>query len=215
MTMHIDFFNTESYLPDDFESTPELTTDQENALALEAQAGDEDAFAAIYRKNKQWIATKALQATDNHYHDAQDLTQDIFVKAWQQIGKWSPAKGNFFSWLWTLTHRTCIDAGRKASRNPVAPVLPNAEEAVDTPLTTAQDESPCPERQLEMKEAREQLESALCRMDKPHHRSAFMLRHLEGYSIAEIADILDQKPSTVKVWINRAKTTLQSLLEAV
>ena len=212
---YIDFFNTESYLPDDFESTPALTTDQENALALEAQAGDEIAFAAIYRKNEQWIMTKALRFTDNHHHDAQDLCQDIFVKAWENLDKWSPARGNFYSWLWTLTHRTCLDADRKASRNPVAPVLPTPEEAVDTPLTTAQDESPCPERQLEMKEARERLESALCRMDKPHHRSAFMLRHLEGYDIAEIARILDQKPSTVKVWINRAKTTLRRILEAV
>ena len=214
MTQHIDIFNSELHVPDEFETAPALTPEQENRLALEAQAGDEIAFAAIYRKNKQWITTKALGAMDNHHHDAQDLTQDIFVKAWDRLDKWDPAKGNFFSWLYLLAHRTCIDAKRKASRNLEAPVLPTAEEAIDTPLTTAQDEMPCPVRQLEMKEAREQLESALIRMDKPHHRSAFMLRHLEDYSIAEIADILDQKPSTIKVWINRAKTSLRRILEA-
>jgi len=210
MTFH---FDTGTYLPEEESVNPQYTTDEENQLALNAQSGDEIAFAQIFNKNRQWVYSKALAVMANNHHSAEDLTQDIFVKVWQKLPKWDAAKGNFYSWLYAVAHRACIDAGRKASREIEAPAF-QAMETEQREMSAHMDNSPGPDRLVEQQEAADILEAALVKMTRPHHRLPWYLLHIEEYSIDEIAEIMDAKPNTVKVWIRRAKLTLRKILTA-
>ena len=67
-------------------------------------------------------------------------------------------------------------------------------------------------RQRFAKEAREILEQALQQVTKPNHRVAWILRHLEGCSIAEISQGLQRKEGTVKIWIFRCTQELRQIL---
>ncbi len=62
------------------------------------------------------------------------------------------------------------------------------------------------------KEAQEILENALEQVTKPNHRIAWILRHLEGCSVAEISRILNRKDGTVKTWIFRCTQELRQIL---
>jgi RNA polymerase sigma-70 factor (ECF subfamily) len=62
------------------------------------------------------------------------------------------------------------------------------------------------------KEAQEILENALEQVTKPNHRIAWILRHLEGCSVAEISRILNRKDGTVKIWIFRCTQELRQIL---
>jgi RNA polymerase sigma-70 factor (ECF subfamily) len=86
------------------------------------------------------------------------------------------------------------------------------EDGVEEMLTRFKDEAPLPDEQLESQEIRELIEQALSQMTKKNHRVAWVLRHLEGMSIAEISAVLHQKENTVKVWIFRATKELRQIL---
>ena len=67
------------------------------------------------------------------------------------------------------------------------------EDESELPLVEHQDHRPTPEKQVESQEAQEILEWALQMVKKPNHRVAWILRHLEGCSIAEISQTLQRK----------------------
>ncbi|MDD9973599.1 MAG: RNA polymerase sigma factor, partial [Candidatus Poribacteria bacterium] len=127
--------------------------------------------------------------------------------------KWDTEQGSFQAWLNTVARNTIIDAIRKRDRIRERPLsgLPDDDEQ---PLSKYEDPCPGPEQELEAAEAQQILESALEQVTKPNHRIAWMLRHLEGYSIAEIARILNRKEGTVKIWIFRCTEELRKILIA-
>lgn len=187
-------------------------------LANRVKAGDEIAFEQLFKKHREWVYQKALQKlTDPGL--AEEVTQDVFIKVWRKLDKWHSAQGYFGAWLNVIAQRTIIDAVRKRNRAREIPfaaftdVLDTGERLPDTqPFVNYADAGPGPGRQLEMEEARDILESALVTVTKPNHRIAWMLRHLEGYSIKETARILDRKEGTIKGWVFRCTAELRDIL---
>jgi RNA polymerase sigma-70 factor (ECF subfamily) len=146
-----------------------------------------------------------------NHEDAEEAWQDIFMRVWQKIELWDPLRGNFQSWLNQIAKNAIIDVFRKKNR--LREVLQYGEEdGVEEMLTRFRDETPLPDEQLEAQEVRELIELALNQMTKKNHRVAWVLRHLEGMSIAEISEVLNQKENTVKVWIFRATKELRQIL---
>jgi RNA polymerase sigma-70 factor (ECF subfamily) len=145
------------------------------------------------------------------HEDAEEAWQDIFMRIWQKIDLWDPERGNFQSWLNQIAKNAVIDIFRKRCR--VREVLQQGdEEGGDEMLHRYRDDSPLPDEILESKETRELIEQALELMTKKNHRIAWSLRHLDGMSIAEIGDILEQKENTVKVWIFRGTRELRQIM---
>jgi len=187
-----------------------VTSGEELWWLAALQEGDEEGLRWLIRQYGTWIYAKAYRMLGNH-EDAEEAYQDIFMRVWQKIDLWDPLRGNFQSWLNQIAKNAIIDVFRKKNR--LREVLQYGEEdGVEEMLMRFRDEAPLPDAQLETQEVRELIELALSQMTKKNHRVAWVLRHLEGMSIAEISEVLNQKENMVKVWIFRATKELRLIL---
>ena len=185
------------------------SSQEDTRLAMLTKAGDESAFRLLYDKHYNWIYSKIYRMLSNH-QDAEEVCADILFKVWRKIDKWDTDQGSFQAWLNVVAKHTIIDAIRKKER--IRESLLSMEDEADVPLSEYEDSKPTPDKQLEAQEAQEILEQALQQVTKPNHRVAWILRHLEGCSIAEISQGLQRKEGTVKIWIFRCTQELRQIL---
>ena len=192
----------------------DLSAVEDTYLATQAKAGNDAAFRQLFDKHYKWVYNKAYRMLGN-YQDTEEVASDVFIKVWQKLSKnkWDAEKGSFQAWLNMVARNTIIDAIRKRNRIRERPLGGSPEED-EQPLSQYEDPYVGPEQEIEAAEAQQILESALEQVTKSNHRIAWMLRHLEGYSIAEIARILNRKEGTVKIWIFRCTEELRKILVA-
>ncbi len=194
------------------QTTDDLSGVEDTYLATQAKAGNEAALNQLIDKHYEWVYNKAHRMLGN-FQDAEEVTADVFIKVWQKLDKWDTEQGSFKAWLNTVARNTIIDEIRKRARIREQPITGSTDED-EQPLSQVPDPRPGPEQKLEAEEAQRILEGALEQVTKPNHRIAWMLRHLEDYSIAEIARILNRKEGTVKIWIFRCTEELRKILKA-
>ena len=192
----------------------DLSAVEDTYLATQAKAGNDVAFRQLFDKHYKWVYNKAYRMLGN-YQDTEEVASDVFIKVWQKLNKnkWDAEKGSFQAWLNMVARNTIIDAIRKRNRIREHPLSSSPDEDEQS-LSKYEDPYSGPEQELEAVEAQQILESALEQVTKSNHRIAWMLRHLEGYSIAEIARILNRKEGTVKIWIFRCTEELRKILVA-
>jgi len=78
--------------------------------------GDQHAFMELYQQYCNLVFSLALRVV-RHQLLAEEVTQDVFLKIWQQPERWNPALGQFSSWLLTITRNAAIDRLRKEQRH--------------------------------------------------------------------------------------------------
>lgn len=190
----------------------ELSAAEDALLVTETKAGNRAALDQLIRKHYKWVYSKAYRMLQNP-QDAEEVTQDVWVKVWQKLDKWDTEQGSFQAWLNTVARNTIIDAIRKRDRIREHPVSGSPDED-EQPLSNYEDPAPGPEQQVINLDLLQKVEASLDQVTNRKHRIAWMLRHLEEYSIAEIARILDTKEGTVKIWIFRCSKELRTILIA-
>ena len=184
----------------------------------------ETSFNELFKIHYNWVFAKSLHIIKD-YHDAEDVTSIIFAKLWKKLIllKFDCDKGTFRAWLNILSKNTIIDFVRSDKKK--------KEESVDFNCIQSQsdrfychdsdrliismdiaDDKAGPIEYLIENECIEVIESALEKVRKPEHRIAYILRHLENYSVKEITRILNQKDGTIKIWIFRCKEELREIL---
>lgn len=174
--------------------------DDRQLVAL-AQGGDPEAFAQLVRRHQKMVYNLALGKTGSH-HDAEEVTQTAFLKAWQGIRSFQ-GKAAFSSWLYRLTANAAIDLLRRRR----APAL-----SLDDPdLPPLADRDPGPEETSLAAERRRLLWQAIDRLPEAQ-RTPLVLREMEGLSYREIAQALDLEEGTVKSRLARARLLLRRLL---
>jgi len=132
---------------------------------------------------------------------AQDLTQDTFLKAYKALP--TAREGAEAAWLYRIATNTALDALRHRRRLAWIPFAPSDD-----------DRLPAPERDLPTQLAtREDLRHALARLTPPQ-RACLLLRARDGLSIAEIAHALDLSKGTVKMTLYRAKERVRAAYPA-
>jgi RNA polymerase sigma-70 factor (ECF subfamily) len=116
----------------------------EQELAARSRSGDRAAFEMLVRRTGRWILARLFLQTGD-VHRAEDLTQETFFTAWQQIANLdNPAA--FRGWLWSIAQRKLLDAAKHASRrkrrSPLAPSgdLDAVAHPSATPIATADDQ---------------------------------------------------------------------------
>ena len=187
----------------------EASAQEDTHLANQLKLGDEQAFCRLMDKHSGSVYSKTYRTLHNH-RDTEEVTMDVFMKVWQKISKWDPKQGSFQAWLNTVAKNTIIDAIRKRER--IRESLLLMEEESEVPLAHYRDSAPTPDKVVEEKESKDILILALQQVTKPNHRTAWVLRHLEGCSIAEISGILKRKEGTVKIWIFRCTQELRQIM---
>lgn len=131
--------------------------------------------------------------------DADDLTQDAFLRAFHKLGSYR-GDAPFRAWLLRVAHNTALNA---LARKRPEPFAEPPEPAHDGPLTPAE--------ALEAAERRDRLERKLVGLS-PAHRTVLVLRDVEGLSYEEIADITDTPLGSVKARLHRARNELADML---
>lgn len=130
--------------------------------------------------------------------DAEDITQDVFVRLWQHWGKIDQER--LGAWLMRVAHNAVIDHVRKRStRGQQIELEPYLEQASNAVI---------PEDPLESQQFRQQLESAISGLGEPH-RSILIMRDVQGLRYEEIEQSLGLNQSQVKVYLHRARRQLR------
>jgi RNA polymerase sigma-70 factor (ECF subfamily) len=177
-------------------SSGEQTEVTPERLAERSKAGCRDSFEVLIARYEARIFNFLRQFTGNH-HDAEDLTQETFVKAYRSLPRYNPAL-SFTTWLFTIARRTAASHFRSAHR---FEELPAPEDSVQESPATA----------LECKDERNRLWNLVWTL-KPNQAEALWLRYAEGFSIVETASIMRTNQIHVKVLLHRARGHLSKIL---
>jgi RNA polymerase sigma-70 factor, ECF subfamily len=135
--------------------------------------------------------------------EAEDLTQEIFLKLHGQLSKYDTSK-NFTAWFLTLAKNTLIDEYRRTKWEK------RQRDDYDERLHAAA-ETDGPEQSLAREEARRRLWAGLNALPSDM-RMAVILKEIQGKKYEEVADILGEPVGTVKSRINRARVQLARIL---
>jgi RNA polymerase sigma-70 factor (ECF subfamily) len=164
----------------------------------------EDRFRRLADAYKNTIYTFALYSL-RRQEDAEDVTQDVLVKLWQNMDSIDPERAG--AWVMRVARNAVIDvARRRKTRSAVF-----AEEVdVDIAANYAVAESGT-DRHVRRREFREALESALAGIDEPY-RSILIMREVQQHSYREIVEALDMPLNTVKVYLHRGRRMLREAL---
>ena len=163
-----------------------------------AQAGDQDAFHALYREHVGRVFAVCLRLTGDR-STAEDRTQDVFVQAWRRL---STFRGDsaFGTWLYRLTINVVLNE-RRATRRRIARV-----EAVEDPGALERPSGgAAPGDALD-------LERAIARLPEGA-RAIFVLHDVDGYQHQEIGAMLGIAVGTSKAQLFRARRLLREMLE--
>ena len=190
-----------------------LSAAEDALLVTEAKAGCRAAMDQLIRKHYEAVYRKA-QRTLRNREDAEDVTQEIFLKVSQNLDRWNPSRGRFQAWLYTVAGNTVIDVIRKRTRDEkkLPAYTPADADEYEAVIHSIKDPAPDPEQHALNLELLQHIECALNQITNPNYRIAWTLRHLADTSIAEIAEILDTPENTVKVWIHRCNEKLRKIL---
>lgn len=170
-------------------------------LVCRCQAGDEEAFAALFHQYKNLIYRTAYLILDNA-EEAEDVLQEAFLQVYRSLSTFQPSKGAFTTWLYRITVNCCLSRRRK----PHLSVIP-LDDMPSASLAGPQSS----QDSLEMEEA---VRLALRRLSKKL-RAVVILRYYLELPYAEIAQVLDIPMGTVKSRLDLALKALRRELEAL
>lgn len=177
-----------------------------------AKQGSEAAYRELVRRYQRPVFSLVFRMVRNR-ELAEDLSQETFIKVLNAIHSYRP-EFKFSSWVFKIANNAAIDHLRRRELDTLS--LEGSPHA-DTPEmieATALQIGERGENQLEEVEHRElgqSIEAAINRL-RPEYRSCILLRHVEGHTYEEIAEILGLPLGTVKTYIHRARNELRIAL---
>lgn len=182
-------------------------------LVRDAQAGSLEAFEALTVRYEARVYSLALRML-RHEHDAEDVTQQTFVSALENLNTFRGEAG-FSTWLLRIASHAALKIIRK--RKGLHTVSLDEATTADTEEGHVphpeyiSDWKQSPEKLVQQNETRRLLEQALAQLDEKH-RLVFLLRDVEGMSIRETADALALSEANIKVRLLRARLQLREIL---
>ncbi|HJO12007.1 MAG: sigma-70 family RNA polymerase sigma factor [Gammaproteobacteria bacterium] len=147
-------------------------------------------------QHKQRVYSLALYSLRAR-EDAEDVTQEVFIKLWQHWQKVDLDK--IGAWLMRVTRNSVIDHVRK--RNP-------EQNQTDFNVET-QPALESEETELDRTSIQQQLKLAIAELNEPF-RSIIIMRDIQGFSYSDIEQTLDMSESQVKVYLHRARRKLRA-----
>lgn len=176
--------------------TSETPLNVEGDLINLAQKGDEQAFGQIY---DIWAAKvyRFVYVKVKNTHTAEDLTSEVFLKAWEKLHQYKPQKdAKFSTWLYTVARNTIIDHYRANK---------NSEISFEDLPEIADLEGDEPYREVG------ELEQALTKLPAEYEK-VLRLRFVEGYPISKVAQLLRKKEDNIRAITSRALKKLREEL---
>jgi len=183
-------------------------------LVRRCVAGDAAAWEEIVQRYHRRIYNICYRFAGSA-EDAQDLTQDVFIKMYRTLKTYDLERGAFMTWVTTLTRNLLVDHFRKTKQERLTDSLDSApsEHEDAMPLSDQiKDKAVPPDARVQSRETGETVHRALQKLS-PDLREAVILRDLQDMDYREIATVLKVPEGTVKSRINRGRAELARLLQ--
>ncbi|MFZ5979562.1 MAG: RNA polymerase sigma factor [Candidatus Zixiibacteriota bacterium] len=185
--------------------------DDETALIAGALEGDQKAYTFLVNKHKTAVF-HIIQKIVKNEEASRDLVQETFMKAFNSLATYR-SEYRFSTWLYKIAANTSIDFLRKKRIQALSLDQPIETRDGTVELEVA-DYSYHPERDLENKEQRFSIETAIDSLPEKY-REVIVYRHKDDKSYEEIADLLGIPVGTVKARIFRARELLKKKLKNI
>jgi RNA polymerase sigma-70 factor, ECF subfamily len=185
----------------------ENTLDSESTVVARCLQGDETAWEELVRLNTRKVYGLCYRFTGSG-SEAQDLTQEVFLRIFRTIRTFRSTEGSFNTWLARVTRNLLIDNYRRTRQERVT-------DSIEDQLPMLEQAGPAaarPDQGVAGREASEILQAALQKLS-PDLREAVILRDLQEMEYREIAEVLAIPEGTVKSRINRGRAELGRLLK--
>jgi RNA polymerase sigma-70 factor (ECF subfamily) len=176
--------------------------DPDLPAVLAAQA-DQAAFATLYRRYLDRVYGYAFYQLGDH-HDAEDVTERIFLAALRALPDFHDRGSTFRAWLFRIAHNTIVNAHRSRARRRTEPIPDNFQRA-------APDADPA--GQVALADELRDIRRVVAQMPDDR-RQVILLRFVDDLSTAEIAEVLDRSPGAVRVLLHRSLRDLAARLDA-
>jgi RNA polymerase sigma-70 factor (ECF subfamily) len=178
----------------------------DHELVRRAQGEDQEAFEELIRRHQHRVFAVAGGILKRR-EDVEDISQQVFVKAYFSLKRFDQ-RAAFTTWLYKITVNECWDLLRKKKVRPLVYESDLSEEQARQVITSGEKANPGPDISQRI-EARERVEKLLEGLDE-RDRLMLILKEVEGFSIEEIAEVLNLNGNTVKVRLFRARRRVVS-----
>lgn len=188
-----------------------ILTESDAEIIEQARRGDPLAWEKLvvrYSKRIYNLCYRFVERTDQ----AEDLTQDVFVKVFRNLNNYKPETGSFVTWLMSVSRNLLIDHYRQSKDERVTVSVSANEDQEQSLLETLPTRTPSPEVEMDRLERVATLRRGLSKLS-PELREAVILRDIEELSYQEIGAILEIPDGTVKSRINRGRIELAKYLQ--
>jgi RNA polymerase sigma-70 factor, ECF subfamily len=170
--------------------------------AVRAAQADRAAFATLYRRYLDRVYGYAFYQLGDH-HDAEDVTERIFLAALGALPDFRDRGSTFRAWLFRIAHNTIANAHRSRARRRTEPLPDDFQRA-------APNADPAP--QVALADELREIRRAVAQMPDDR-RQVILLRFVDDLSTNEIAEVLDRSPGAVRVLLHRSLRELASRLD--
>lgn len=191
----------------------ELESQVTSALVARCIAGDAAAWEQLVRQQNRRVYNLCYRFTGSAT-DAEDLTQEVFIKIYRTLGSFDADKAAFTTWMTTVARNLLVDHYRRSRQERETDSIDAAPEGEDEGLRLSdriEDRGPTPEQRVESSEVGARVHAALQQLS-PELREAVILRDLQDMDYKEIATALRVPEGTVKSRINRGRGELARVL---
>ena len=185
----------------------ERSLDPAHSLVSRCLGGDEAAWEDLVRQHTRQVYGLCYRFTGSGA-EAQDLTQEVFLRVFRTLKTFRSAEGSFGTWLARVARNLLIDHYRRTRQERVTDPIEEQLAVLEEKGATASER---PDRAVAGREASEILQAALQKLS-PDLREAVILRDLQEMEYREIAEVLRIPEGTVKSRINRGRAELARLL---
>jgi len=171
--------------------------------------GSDGAWEELVRSHSRWVYGACYRFT-GRVDDANDMTQEVFLRVFRSLHTYQPKAGAFRTWLVRLTRNLLIDHYRKNKKDQALTPLDDAAYKLEhTSGVEARADSLTASR-----EASDLVQMGL-QLLSPELREAVILRDIQGLDYREVAEVLDVPDGTVKSRISRGRRELAQRIRAL
>jgi len=177
-------------------------------------AGESDAWEELVRGHNRRIYNICYRFTGSP-DDAEEVTQEVFIKIYRTLSSYDSAKGAFTTWITTVTRNLLVDNYRRNKMERLSDSMDAPTGSDEDGLTLGEqiaDDGPSQDEQMSTKQTQKMVQQALLKVS-PDLREALILRDLHDLDYKEIATALRVPEGTVKSRINRGRTELARILQ--
>ncbi|HKF47664.1 MAG TPA: sigma-70 family RNA polymerase sigma factor [Terracidiphilus sp.] len=175
--------------------------------------GDSGAWAELVRSHHKRVYGLCYRFTGSAA-DAEDLTQDVFLKIYSNLGSFDMGRGSLQVWITTMTRNLLVDNFRRTKNQRATSSLDDGWDQTEElkPVDRLMAKGPSPHEMAARKELEKMVQDALANVSV-ELREAVILRDLQDMDYKEIAQVLGIPEGTVKSRISRGRAELARLLE--